>query len=351
MPNYVRNEVVFQGKEEEILDMLKAIQNDEIGIGSIDFNKLIPMPESLNIECGSRTDRGVKMVKDFLMKISAGEFLSIQNDETLEAKLAEQTKNVPDESRECWDLGVKAALNQMRYGAETWYEWSIENWGTKWNSCNNGEGTGYFESDTLYFDTAWNAPHPVLEKLAETFPHLSFEHRWADEDIGNNCGKCQYENGERTSQFVPDNHKTAMEFATAVWGYDLSDMSYHINQTGDDYVYTGYEDLELVEMFGKPALFTNEHLKPSDVPQGLNLYHFRTDDDGENQFCTLEKNVVVNNGGSLLTRENIDLGEHGFISLSKDTSPNFLGAECSIDDYVTENYDLSESADMGSVLS
>lgn len=351
MPNYVRNKITFSGNSEEILDMLKHIQNDDLGIGSIDFNKLIPMPESLNIECGSRTTQGVKMVKDFIMKLTAGELVSIQNNEQLEKVLTEQTKNVPDESRPSWELGVKATLNKMKYGAATWYEWSIENWGTKWNSCDFGESGVTFENNTIQFDTAWSAPHPILAKLAETNPNISFEHRWADEDLGNNCGKSQYENGQRTSMLVPSTHKTALEFATMVWGYDLSDMSYHINQTGDDYVYTGYENFGLVEMFGKPALFTNEHLTAKDIPEALNFYHFRTNDDGDNQFCTLEKNVAVNNGGTLITKENIDLGPEGFIQLNEDTTPNFLGIDCSIDDYVTENYDLSESADMGSVQS
>ena len=351
MPNYVRNIIKFEGTQEDILDMLKRIQNDSIGIGSIDFNKLIPMPESLNIECGSRTTQGVKMVKDFILKLTTEKLVSIQDNKELEKVLNEQTKNVPEESLDKWELGIKAALNQMKYGAETWYEWACENWGTKWNSCNFGENSGSFEDNTIQFDTAWSPPHPVMEKLAEEYPNISFEHRWADEDLGQNCGKSEYENGERTSALVPSNHKTALEFAAIVWGYDLTDLSYHVNLTDDDYVYTGYENFELVEMFDKPALFTNEHLTAKDVPKGLNFYHFRTSDDGENQFCTLEKSVTVNNGGTLITREDIDLGPEGCIELTEDTTPNFLGTDCSIDDYVTENYDLSESADMGSVLS
>ena len=351
MPNYVRNVIAFEGSDEEILAMLKHIKNDELEMGSIDFNKLIPMPESLNIECGSRTDQGVKMVKDFIMKLSTEKLLSIQDNDELEKVLNEQTRNVPDESKDRWKLGVKATLNQMKYGAETWYDWSLKNWGTKWNSCNFGEDNSYFEKNTIMFDTAWSAPHPVLEKLAETYPNISFEHRWADEDMGANCGKCRYENGERKSFLVPSDHKTALEFAAVVWEYDLTDLSYHINQSGDDYVYTGYENFELVEMFGKTALFTNEHLTERDVPEGLNFYHFRTDDDGDNQFCTLEKRVAVNNGGTLITREDIDLGLEGFIALTEDTTPNFLGVDCSIDDYITEDYGLTESAEMGSVQS
>lgn len=51
MPNWVQNNIKFSGDTAEIKKMLEAIKNDEINFGSIDFNKIIPMPESLNIEC------------------------------------------------------------------------------------------------------------------------------------------------------------------------------------------------------------------------------------------------------------------------------------------------------------
>ncbi len=53
MPNHVTNKLEFVGEQERIDEILEAIKNDEAGIGSIDFNKIIPMPESLNITSGS----------------------------------------------------------------------------------------------------------------------------------------------------------------------------------------------------------------------------------------------------------------------------------------------------------
>ena len=60
MPNHVRNMITFQGDPERIREMLTQIQDDEEGFGSIDFNKLIPMPQELGIESGSRTNEGLK---------------------------------------------------------------------------------------------------------------------------------------------------------------------------------------------------------------------------------------------------------------------------------------------------
>lgn len=66
MPNHVANHISLQGDPEKIRSMLEAIQSDELGVGSVDFNKIIPMPKSLNIEAGSRTDRGLKAYRDFI---------------------------------------------------------------------------------------------------------------------------------------------------------------------------------------------------------------------------------------------------------------------------------------------
>lgn len=45
MPNHITNIVAVSGDEGRIQAMLKAVQNDEYGVGSVDFNKIIPMPD------------------------------------------------------------------------------------------------------------------------------------------------------------------------------------------------------------------------------------------------------------------------------------------------------------------
>ena len=46
MPNHVINILNIDGDKDKVAKMLSEIQNDEYGIGSIDFEKIIPMPES-----------------------------------------------------------------------------------------------------------------------------------------------------------------------------------------------------------------------------------------------------------------------------------------------------------------
>lgn len=66
MPNHVANVLTLHGEPDQIRAMLEAIRYDDLGIGSVDFNKIIPMPESLNIEAGSQTSTGLKAYQDFI---------------------------------------------------------------------------------------------------------------------------------------------------------------------------------------------------------------------------------------------------------------------------------------------
>src|SRR5262249_17496990 len=75
-----------------------------------------------------------------------------------------------------------AALKDIGYA--DWYEWSVANWGTKWNACRVSvhelpEEDGALE---ITFYTAWAAPFPIFKHLAAMFPKLAFEFAWTDED-------------------------------------------------------------------------------------------------------------------------------------------------------------------------
>ena len=203
MPNHVTNRITFEGQEERILAMLEAVKSDKYGRGSIDFNKLIPRPSELDIEAGSSTDAGLKAYKGFVEvyklkgKVTKKELLTIPEEK--EKIFLDMRKDIRQKD---WELGRVAYRNLLKYGAPTWYEWSITNWGTKWNAYGYEEGTDYSACDELTFQTAWSAPHPILRKLSEMFPEIVFKHRWADEDIGMNCGERNYLGGEKIDEFI-----------------------------------------------------------------------------------------------------------------------------------------------------
>jgi len=64
-------------------------------------------------------------------------------------------------------LEEQIAKNFETYGFKDWYEFCINQWGTKWD-INGGEIAG--ESDTcltIYFETAWSPPIEAYRKLDE----------------------------------------------------------------------------------------------------------------------------------------------------------------------------------------
>lgn len=342
MPNHITNIIKYDGDAERIKEMLEQIKDDEFGIGTIDFNKLIPMPESMNIESGSRTDRGLKAYKEFLeiytfgRKVENLDLLNIPAES--EEKFLEIRKDV---EKDDWELGKKAFQNTYQYGSPTWYQWSINNWGTKWNAYGYNELMSYAETDAIYFTTAWSSPHPVMNKLAKMYSDINFTHEWADEDIGQNCGRWEYENGEVVLQYYPENDKEAIEFAAKVMDYDLDEIGLVLNAAENDYISLHYGDYELVEIFGKPAMFSDIKLTDNDIPKGLYCYHIRTDDAGE--CCTLEENVTENYGGTIVINEKLDLGSQNFISFNEDTKPHFVGNESiTLGDYLDGDYILPE---------
>ena len=202
MPNYVRNHITFEGDKDEINLMLNFVKNED---GDFDFNKIIPMPKLLAIEEGSRTYEGLNKYRAYI------ELLNNGGDTSEYLKFKEEHPDV-------WFLGIAAYNNIERYGYCSWYSWCIDKWGTKWNACDSYVGRDYIE-----FDTAWSAPMPVIVALSKKFSGITFTMKYADEDIGNNCGMRQWKGGRLTEFEVFDYSRSAIDFACDLWGYDASE--------------------------------------------------------------------------------------------------------------------------------
>ena len=67
------------------------------------------------------------------------------------------------------------ARYKKEHGSDNWYDWRVNNWGTKWNSysCEIQEQEDDYVVYT--FDTAWGPPTGVIEALREQCPdfHIS----------------------------------------------------------------------------------------------------------------------------------------------------------------------------------
>ena len=346
MPNHVLNRISVKGSPESVRELLESIQNDDVGLGSIDFNKIIPMPESLNIEAGSNTDKGLKAYTGFMQVYT----LAGTREDTDPEHIPEDAEKAflrmrKDITSEQWSLGKTAYENQCKYGAPTWYEWSINHWGTKWNAyeCTPCEAAG--DTAELRFWTAWSAPHPILMRLAEQHSDLTFSHEWADEDIGMNCGRREYSEGCFMEEYYPEGDE-AVSFASGLWNIeaeieDIPEAKELKTQAMTD------EKLEVVEVLGQTALFTNGRVTQKELPDGLYKYDLR---EGESiAFATVEPSVAVNHAGTIITKEPIIFGKEGYIEFDDDSSPNFLGDHMSVEEFQNTDFsqDENESHTMG----
>lgn len=82
----------------------------------------------------------------------------------------------------------KGEFNKAKYGAEDWYQWSIKNWGTKWDSCETSLNYNIVLRDKgqmgYSFSTAWAPPIPVYDELANMFPNINIFINYDESGMG-----------------------------------------------------------------------------------------------------------------------------------------------------------------------
>jgi hypothetical protein len=75
-----------------------------------------------------------------------------------------------------------------------WYDWSISNWGTKWDLGDETQMTLEAEKIGLGFDTAWSPNCDFWTAFSEKYPSLRISHKYYEEGM---CfiGEAFYEGG------------------------------------------------------------------------------------------------------------------------------------------------------------
>ena len=142
MPNNTQNIMKVIGEKEAVakcFDLIKGkTSNDPNREQLIDFEKIIPMPEHI-----------------------------------FRGSLGEKEREL--------------------YGENNWYDWSVDNWGTKWNAyyCER------IDDSTIKFFTAWSVPEPIYKNISEMFPSLKFEFKYSYEDEQDTEYTDRYKAGEK----------------------------------------------------------------------------------------------------------------------------------------------------------
>ena len=171
MPNWVINKVKFSDKGKEILDKIIVVNDDKEELDEddvrFDFNKILPMPTSLDVVSGGYDDVAMqyallkmdipklKETIEKLKSIHTGFYGNYFNKiythkkyslEELEKENDEFKENLKKKDhylmanytkmgiKNLEELGNVYLNNIINYGADSWYDWCINNWGTKWNA-------------------------------------------------------------------------------------------------------------------------------------------------------------------------------------------------------------------------
>lgn len=191
MPNHITNKLRVIGTKKQIKEVLNftKIEKNEgtevYGLGTIDFNKITPMPKWVF--------RG--------------------------------------------NLGRE---EEKKYGkANCWYDWSIKNWGTKWNAYGQTALTQEPKDiHTVYFKTAWSGVTDLIYKLARIFPEVTLEYSYYDEDMGYNLAKYIFKDTEILEQIRPEGgSKEAYELIFEIEETTAEDMGMCYNEETKTYEY------------------------------------------------------------------------------------------------------------------
>ena len=263
MPNHVTNRLQVSGDRAEILRMLEEIKQEEAGIGSVDFDKVIPRPRSLEIPWGFSTSRCMELYLTSINpaaiwypgdKAEPGEFgrimaclgnknyglkecLSPEKTEETEKQVIQQGKFSCRKEME--SMGRKAVTNVLLHGAVTWFDWSLEHWGSKQNSYGyEGIDQVAAKEGKLVFYTAGACADKIVQKLSEQYPALFFSYQWADEDFGSYVGEKEYEAGAEVFCNIPTRGSNeAFAMAADILGLSPEECGYRMDEKEGIYVY------------------------------------------------------------------------------------------------------------------
>jgi hypothetical protein len=223
MPNHITNILRISGDDERVAQIKSEIagvyEDSPEDARPIDFNKIIIMPESLNITSGTSTDYGIAILKyragddEEIRRIMQYPWASkYETPEDLIEYIIENGSANLEEAQMALD-------NEKTYGHRDWYSWARDAWGTKWNAYSQE----LRDNGDIKFETAWCTPEKVMIALSVRFPDVEINVRYADEDFGYNVGEYTYKNGEMVYSDVPEGGtEEAYEMAAEIhndWDY------------------------------------------------------------------------------------------------------------------------------------
>ena len=195
MPNWAYNTLTIEHNDVKVLEKIKEELRGNDG-SPIDFDKIIPMPETLNVDSPLHANDLMfyilTLAKDraeilelpqeilhFIQPILDKHKTDKSLDKLYKKYIQEYTEQViagtadkRDDMGICLGIsllqGYRYFMNITRYGFDTWYKWCNTMWNTKWNAS---EGEVKLKGNELeyYFETAWSGPWPIAAAISALY--------------------------------------------------------------------------------------------------------------------------------------------------------------------------------------
>lgn len=183
----VRNILNVQGGGAKAAALLDFIADRRHGRGSIDFNKITPMPP--------------------------------------------------------WVYRQPANLALLeKYGEENCSRgWCLAHWGTPQNALRPEKSAREYDGGSaIRFDTEDRDVRELVRKLSLVFKDLLLDYLWASEDVGSSVGAAQYRDGEAVLEFIPaPGTRAAVEKSLDILGGRAADYGLTFNPATGNYEYKG----------------------------------------------------------------------------------------------------------------
>lgn len=109
--------------------------------------------------------------------------------------------------------------------SHSWYDWRVENWGTKWDLIMPERGRAAADEllacGETFFDTAWAPPIPAIAELSRLFPDSGF--RLDYYECGHFfAGSCEFDGGSYSDVELEDDDEIKA-FARSVFDEEFDD--------------------------------------------------------------------------------------------------------------------------------
>ena len=197
MPNWCECELKVSGDYLELERFKNLAKSEDEKTKYFSLSKFLPTPKSLlEAEAGYMEIAYTILYgeeKVFQSEARRQGFENPTREEALSGIIKQRYLN-PNEDFAAKLKLFKEAAERYRYNLETygklnWYDWNIENWGTKWDvmDCeyNEGKVNAKGKACGVYsFASAWSPPSKGVQSISEMFPKLLFDLRFWESGCG-----------------------------------------------------------------------------------------------------------------------------------------------------------------------